>query len=161
MIWYKKIPWLSLTIFLITYGLLGWIYSSWGLEAIKQEIIFSNLQAELALRLFFGWGIIVILFIAIILSDPIALITISFGSWFQSDLKAFLSIFLGAFAFTLIFQWFGYFVKFLVLLAAALLLRLDLQQAGVNKWFSLLIMAFSSLLGFTGGILAFYMWGWE
>jgi uncharacterized protein YacL len=161
MTWCKKIPWLSLIIFLVTYGVLGWIYSSWGLEAIKQRVIFGNLETELAFRLFSGWGIIVVLLIALLLSDPISLITISLGSWLQSDIKAFLSIFLGAFAFTLIFQWFSYLIKFLVLVAAALLLRLDLQQAGVNKWLSILIMAVSSLLGFTGGILAFYMWGLE
>ena len=161
MIWLKQIPWLSLTILLVIYGILGWAYSSWGIESIEEGIILSRFEAEFAIRLLYGLGTSLILLIVILLSDPISLITVSFGSWLKSDLRAFLSIFFGAFAFTLIFQWFNYFVKFLVLFAAALLLRLDLQQAGVSKWMSVLIMAVFSLLGFIGGILAFYMWGLE
>ena len=159
MFWFKKIPWLSLTLLLIAYTAFGWIFSSWSVKAIAEGLILSRFEAEFALRLMYGLGASITLFIAILLSNPISVLTVGFGNWLKSDLRAFLSIFFGAFAFTLIFQWIGYVAKFLVLIAAALLLRLDLQQANANKWLSLLIMAISSLLGFTGGILAFYMWG--
>ncbi len=155
----KQIPWLSLTVLLLTYGAFGWSYSSWGVEAIEQGRLLSKLETEIALPIVYGLGTMLIVLIAIIFTAPISLITISLNSWLKSDARAFISIFIGAFAFTIIVQRVDYFAKFLVLLAAALLVKLDLQLAGYRKWLSWLIVTFFCLLGFIGGILAFNTWG--
>ena len=82
---------------------------------------------------------------------------ISLDNWLKSDTRAFLSIFIGAFTFTLIVQKVDYFARFLVFAAAALLLKLDLQLIGCNRWLSSLLLIIFCWLGFTGGILAFYI----
>ncbi len=135
------------------------MYSSWGVELVEQGRLLSKLKTEMALRIVYGLGTMLIMLIALVFTAPISLITISFNSWLRSDTRAFISIFIGAFAFTIILQRVDYFAKFLVLLAAALLVKLDLQLAGYRKWLSWLILTFFSLLGFIGGILAFDIWG--
>ena len=155
----KSIPYLSLALLLITYGAFGWIYSSWGVKAVEQGILLSKLETEIALGVVYGLGTMWIVLIAVVFTAPISLITISFNSWLKSDARAFLSIFIGAFAFTIIVQRLDYFAKFLVLLAAALLFKLDLQLVGYRKWLSWFIVTFFCLLGFIGGIIAFDTWG--
>ncbi|MGF1539787.1 MAG: hypothetical protein ACFCU5_04935 [Pleurocapsa sp.] len=119
----------------------------------------SQLETELALRILYGLGTILIMLVALIFTAPISLITISFNSWLKSDFGAFLSIFIGAFAFTIIVQRIDHFAELLILLAAALLVKLDLQLLGCRKWLSCSIVTFFGLLGFIGGILAFDKWG--
>ena len=156
---FKKIPWLSLTILLLTYGTFGWMYSSWGVAVIETGELLSQLETKLALRIIYGLGVMSVVLIAVVFTAPISLITVSLDNWLRSDTRAFLSIFMGAFAFTLIVQKVNYFATFLVLLASALLVKLDLQLAGYRRWFSWLILTFFCLLGFIGGILAFDNWG--
>lgn len=135
------------------------MYSSWGVAAIETSELLSQLETVLALRIIYGLGVMSIILIAIVFTAPISLITLSLDNWLRSDTRAFLSIFIGAFAFTLIVQKVNYFATFLVLLASALLVKLDLQLAGYRRWFSWLILTFFCLLGFIGGILAFDNWG--
>lgn len=155
----KKIPWLSIAVLLLTYSTFGWMYSFWAMELIEQGRLLSQLETELALRIIYGFGTMLIMLVALIFTAPISLITVSFNNWLKSDVRTFLSIFIGAFAFTIIVQKLNYFAGFLVLLAAALLVKLNLQLAGYRKWLSWLIVTFFSLLGFIGGILAFDNWG--
>ena len=135
------------------------MYSSWSVAAIETSELLSQLETVLALRIIYGLGVMSIILIAIVFTAPISLITLSLDNWLRSDTRAFLSIFIGAFAFTLIVQKVNYFATFLVLLASALLVKLDLQLAGYRRWFSWLILTFFCLLGFIGGILAFDNWG--
>jgi uncharacterized protein YacL len=155
----KKIPWLSLIILLLTYSAFGWMYSFWAVKLIEEGRLLSQLETELALRLIYGFGTILIMLVALIFTAPISLITVSLNSWLKSDIITFLSIFIAAFAFTLVVQRVDYFVEFLLLLAAALLVKLDLQLAGYQKWLSWSIVTFFGLLGFIGGILAYDKWG--
>lgn len=157
MSWIKKIPWLSLTILLLTYGTFGWIYGSWGIELIEQTTWLGELEDHIANSIIYGIGIVAVLFIALIFTAPISLITLGVDNWLKSDSRAFLSIFLGAFAFAVIVQRVDYFARFLILISAALLVKLDLQLAGCKTWLSFFILTIFCLLGFIGGILAFYL----
>jgi len=159
MAWSKKIPWLSLPLLLLTYGAFGWIYGSWATELIEQKVFLAQLEHNLNIIILYLFGDLGILLLAIAFTAPISLITISLNSWLKSDIRGLLSIFIGAFIFTLIVQRVDYFAKSLVLIAAALLLKLDLQLAGCDRWLCSLILTIFCWLGFTGGILAFYIWG--
>jgi hypothetical protein len=158
MAWFKKIPWLSILLLLITYGAFGWLFGSWAIKLIEQKVFLAQLEHNLGLIILYLFGDIGILLLAIAFTAPISLITISLNSWLKSDTRGFLSILIGAFIFTIIVQRIDYFAKGLVLIAAALLLKLDLQLAGCNRWLSLWILTIFCWLGFTGGILAFYIW---
>ena len=158
MAWLKKFPGLSLFLLLLTYGVEGWLYGSWGARFLAN----SNLLIELADRtrfgILYGVAIAIILFCVIALTSPISLVAVSLDGWLRSDARAFISIFLGAFAFTIIVQKVDYFARFLVFVACALLLKLDLQLMGYNRWLCTSILIVFCWLGFTGGILAFYVW---
>lgn len=159
MAWLKKIPWLSLSLLLLTYGAFGWIYGSWAIKLIEQKVLLADLEHDVAISTLYGFGAVMILLLTIAFTAPISLITIGLNSWLKSDIRAFLSIFIGAFAFAIIIQRVDYFARTLVLIAAALLLKLDLQLAGCSRWLCSLILTIFCCLGFTGGILAFYIWG--
>lgn len=158
MAWLKKIPGLSLIILLLTYGVEGWMYGSWATRLLEREEIFSQLTEPTRFSILYGIAVAIILFFVIVFTAPISLIAISLDGWLKSDSRAFFSIFIGAFAFTIIVQKVDYFARFLVLAAAALLVKLDLQLVGCNRWLCSLILMLFCWLGFTGGTLAYYNW---
>ncbi len=156
MLWLKKIPWLSLSLLIIAYGAFGWIYASWAVQIVDQgKLFYWVLEKNIITTLVYGLGISGILLIALGFTTPIALMTIGVGKWLKSDSAAFMSIILGAMAFALIIQWLDLFAKFFVLLASAMLARLDLRTLGLNTWISLFTIGCFCLLGFSSGILAY------
>ena len=154
----KKLPGISLILLLLTYGIEGFLYGVWAYRYSKHEILLTQFSELNRFGILYGIAIGCILFCVIIFTAPISVVAIGLDNWFKSDARAFISIFLGAFAFTLIVQKVDYFARFLVLAAAALLLRLDLQLLGYNRWLCSLLLIVFCWLGFTGGILAFYIW---
>ncbi len=155
MLWFKKMPRLSSILLLLTYGVFGWSYTAWGTLAIESGGLFRVLEKDLATIFLYSVGGILIILLAIAFTAPISLMTISLSTWLRSETRAFLSIFIGAFVFALIVQKITLFANFLLLLSAALLVKLDLQLAGFKRWFSWLLLTALCLLGFAGGILAF------
>jgi hypothetical protein len=157
MLRFKNIPWLSIILLLLTYSTFGWIYADWAIATIQQGNLLNwVLDRNLISFIVYGLGVVWVLLVSTAFTAPIALMTISVSSWIRSEARAFLSIFIGALAFALIVQWLDAFTRFFVLLAAAILVKLDLQTAGYSRWLSVLILAILCLAGFGSGILAFY-----
>lgn len=71
--------------------------------------------------------------------------------WLKSDIGYFSVVLLGAFSIALILVWFHVFEYILLVLAAELLARLDLQTAGLNRWEALLVLLTVSLSGLAIG----------
>lgn len=159
MAWLKKIPWLSLIILLLSYAVEAWMYGIWATKLLESGTILAHLTDSIRLGVLYGAAVAIISFLVVVFTSPISLIAISLDGWLKYDGRAFISIFMGAFAFTIIVQRVDYFARFLVLASAALLVKLDLQLAGYNRWLCSLILVFFCCLGFTGGILTFYVWG--
>ena len=157
MAWLKKIPGLSLILLLLTYAVTGWMYASWA-SKLSEGILLAQLSDKIGLSFVYGVAVATIAFLVIVFTAPISMMTISLDGWLKSETRAFISIFIGAFAFTIIVQQVDHFAQFLVLLATALLFKLDLQLIGCNRWLCSLILIIFCLLGFTGGILAFHVW---
>jgi hypothetical protein len=158
MTWVKKNFGFSLILLLLTYAAEGWMYGAWTTKQLESGILFTQLTEQMRLGIFYTTAIAAISFFVIIFTSPISLFTISLNGWLKSDTRAFLSIFIGAFAVALVVQRIDFFARFLVLTAAALLFKLDLQLSGCNRWLCSLILIILCWLGFTGGILAFYNW---
>jgi len=159
MLRFKKVPGISLILLLLTYGVEGWLYSLWAQKYLAEGTLFAQFGDGLnRFGLLYGIAIACILLLVVVFTAPISLIAISLDSWLRSDTRAFLSIFIGAFAFTLIVQKVDYFARFIVYVAAALLLKLDLQLLGFNRWVCSILLVIFCWLGFTAGILAFYIW---
>jgi hypothetical protein len=160
----KKIPWLALGLALIAYGVFGWAVAEssnvWS-EAIVEQgkawgLIIDDEYASAIIDLL---GVSLIVAIALGLTAPIALVTICFGSWQKSETKAWISILGWSFAVVFILRWINYFARFLVLLCAALLARLEFQSAGYNSWQTFVILTLACLSGFGLGVFSFWQLG--
>jgi hypothetical protein len=158
----KKFSWLSLCLIVVVYGVFGWIVAqssvSWSEDLVEQGkawgLILDDEDATVIIDLL---GVALILIIAVGLTAPIALIAIFFGILLRSETKAWFSILAWAFAVVFIIRWIAYFAKFLLLLCAALLGRLELQGAGYNNWQTFIILSLICLGGFGGGVLSFML----
>ena len=147
----------SLLLLLFTYGIEGWMYGFWMERFLEREILLQF--AELTrLSILYAAAIVGIFLLVIFFTSPVSLMTVGLNGWLKSDTRAFISIFLGAFAFAILVQRIDYFARLLVLLAAVFLLKLDLQLVGCSHWFCSFILVILCWLGFTGGILFFYGW---
>jgi hypothetical protein len=147
----------SLLLLLFTYGIEGWMYGFWMERFLEREILLQF--AELTrLSILYATAIVGIFLLVILFTSPVSLMTVSLNGWLKSDTRAFISIFLGAFAFAILVQRIDYFARLLVLLSAVFLLKLDLQLVGCSHWFCSFILVILCWLGFTGGILFFYGW---
>jgi len=162
----QSLSWISLLLVFLTYCAFGWLVSQsnanltfWVVEQGKtldwelKEKIVSVMIHLLAAAL--------ILAIAIVLTAPVALLTLFFGNWLRSDINGFIAILLWSFGFVVIINWFDYFVRLLVLLAAAILGKLELQQVCNKNWQIITNLAILCLSGFSLGVLTFYLWGFS
>lgn len=132
-----KLPWLSSLLLLLTYGIFGWLISadntSWLLWLILTVFI---------------------LLVAFILTSPAKLIKNLVPSWLKSDNRASITTIIASFLAVLILCWIHLFIRFLVLLCAAALVRLDLQTEDYHGWQAFVILAMVSLSGFFLGLMA-------
>ena len=147
----------SFLLLLLTCAVEGWIYGSLMNLFLEREVL-SQFAQSTRLSIFYAVAIISIVLSIILFTSPVSLLTGGLNGWLRSDTRAFLSIFFGAFAFAMLVQRIDYFARFLVLLSAIFLLKLDLQLIGCNRWLCSFILIILCWLGFTGGILFFYGW---
>lgn len=148
----------SLLLMLLTYGAEGWMYGAWINRFLKQESILNFLTEPTRISVLYGAAIMGIVLLVYTFTSPVSLMTVGLDNWLKSDSRAFISIFMGAFAFAILVQRVDYFARLLVLIAAVFLVKLDLQLSGCRRWLCSLILTILCWLGFSGGILAFYSW---
>ena len=163
MYWNQKFPWLSLGFLILTYVVFGWFISEssflWSEKFIVENNLFSGQITSPILALgmqVLGAGLVLLICVA--LTNPIKLLRFCFGSWLDSDNKALVSILLWAFAAVLIVSWLEQFLRLLVLYAAGILARLDLETLGCNQWQTLIILVVISLGSFALGVFSFQWW---
>ena len=148
----------SLLLLLLTYCVEGWLYGSWIANTIELQTFLTQFTPLTRIGILYISAVVGISLLVIIFTSPVSLMTVGLNSWLKSDIRAFLSIFIGAFTFAIIVQRVDYFIRFMVLMAAVFLGKLDLQLVGIDRWISSIILVFLCWFGFTGGILAFYRW---
>ncbi|MDJ0658822.1 MAG: hypothetical protein QNJ42_04960 [Crocosphaera sp.] len=156
-----RFPFFCLTIVVLTYGIFGWYvgYSAtawthwlanqgetWG-WFLEDQTIFLMLHVLAGA---------VVLLITASLAAPVAIITIVFGSSFQSDNKAIVAVLLWSFIIVIMLRWIGYFAHFFVLLCAAILAKLELQKLGYPQWQVMSLLITICLGGFALGLLGYY-----
>ncbi len=130
----KKLPWISLAILFAAYSTFSWFLThatvTWLAWALV--LMFTLLQALLLTTLFDGVKLVI-------------------GRWLKSDVGYFTLILVVSLSVTIALVWFKIFGYFLVLVAAEILARLDLQNAGFNRLQALLILSLFSFLGLAAG----------
>lgn len=151
----KKLPWLSLSILLLSHSIFGWMISVDCQELITVKQTTSGSHPSLFNLSVWLWliGAVYILLMALAITSPVYQIRKMYGTWMKSDTKAFVSVILGSFLGVMILRWIHYSSRILVLIAAAALARLDLQTEGYGEWQAFWIISGVSLTGFSLGLL--------
>lgn len=134
MLFVKRLPLVSLTILLAAYTTFSWflIQSTATWLAWALVLAFTVLQALLLTTLFDGLKMLI-------------------GAWLKSDVGYFILILVASLGVTVVMVWFKVFGYLLVLIAAEVLARLDLQNAGYSRVQALLILTLFSLSGLAIG----------
>ena len=147
------IPLLSTGLLIITYAVFGWDIAAKSLD--WSQILFNQfqqwhigLEQEIFIVVIHALALIAIILTALALTAPIALMTFFVGSWVQSEVRSIVSILIWSFLFVLVLRWFNLFIEFLVLLAAAILGRIEFRSAGFNSLQTLGILTLLCLLSF-------------
>ncbi|MBV6625544.1 MAG: hypothetical protein KI793_21890 [Rivularia sp. (in: Bacteria)] len=136
----KQLPWVSLTLVLVTYSVFGWILSQENLPMLAWLMI----------------GISVLLLVAAI-TTPWSKAVKYMRFLFNTKLKSFLLAVLGAFLFFLIFAEFRIFLDILLIISATILVRLDFQIAGISENKAFLFTSLFSIVGLISGVLLDYL----
>lgn len=149
----------SLLLLVLTYAIEAFLYAPWIYKLIEKKSFLTYIvEDSVRIMILYGGAVLGISLVVICLTSPVLLITFGLNNWLKSDTRSFLSIFLAAFAFAIIVQRIDLFARFLILIAAVFLGKLDLQLAGYSRWLSSAILVVLCWFGFTVGILAFYEW---
>lgn len=130
---------LALLLLFATYGVLGWRVS----------------DAPEAWRL---WTGVLVLGIDFALTSPLKLIRFFFGGWVSTDKNAFIAVIGGSFAAVFALVWFQYFMQLVMLLAAGVLARLELQRLQYGKWRATMVLVAVSMSGYVSGIALYRVW---
>lgn len=133
----KKVPWASLLLLVFTHAVFGWLISAADFSWLVWLV-----------------GAVYIFLIALALTAPFTMVKTFYTSWLQSDVKAFISVIVGAFVAVIILCAIQIFIRILVLIAAGALVRLDLQTAGYGEWQAFKIITAISLVGYSLGFMA-------
>ncbi|MBD2498088.1 hypothetical protein [Nostoc sp. FACHB-280] len=133
---FKNLPWTSLLLVLISYSTLGWVLS----------------EAHMPLSL---WIVIVVGILVLLSSLAIPFLAMANYSsvFFESSIKTFFIAVFGAFLFFLMVAWFRLFLDTLLIIAAAILAKIDFYTAGFNGRSAFLITSLFSLVGIACGAI--------
>ncbi|BAZ39762.1 hypothetical protein NIES4101_57180 [Calothrix sp. NIES-4101] len=132
----KKIPWLSLTLALLTYSSLGWFISAINLNPIA----------------WIGIAIALLLVVAI-MTMPLLEFNKYTNYLFKSNIRTFIAAIVGALLLFMMLGWFRLFLDTLVIVAINILVRIDFQTAGWQQIYAFATLASIALSGLGIGSL--------
>jgi hypothetical protein len=141
----KKFPWLSLALLLSAYTTFSWFFT----HAFTQVLTFSSTA-------YLAWGLVIgfALLEALLLTTQFNGLKALLGRWLRSDVGYFTLIIVASLGATLAFIWSNVTGYFVVLIAAEILARLDLQNAKFSRFQSFIILTIISILGLALGLIA-------
>jgi hypothetical protein len=134
MLLFKRLPWISLFLVWMSFSTLGWVLSETHTP-------------------WFSWIVVVIAVLLLLASLTAPLSTVANYSiiFLKSSSRSFLVAIFGAFLFFLMVAWFRLFLDTLLIIAAAVLARIDFQTAGFKEAQAFVITSLFSLAGIAGG----------
>lgn len=134
MSFFQRLPWMSLFLLLISYSTLGWVLS-------ENHMPWSF------------WIVVVIGVLVLLasLATPFLAMASYSSVFFESSTRTFLIAVVGAFLFFLMVAWFRLFLDTLLIIAAAILAKIDFHTAGFKGKPAFLITSLVSFAGIAGG----------
>lgn len=155
----REFPWVTGGLFILTYGVFGWLVGEqvldWQAWILAHAAWFPwDIDGAIAIRMGWGFGFFLVLLLMVLLSAPLRIIQLLFGSWLRPDAKAIARVLAWALMVVLIACWLAQFTRLFVLLAAGILWHLDLQLRGYQAVQIFVILTTMSFLSFAlGGYL--------
>ncbi len=134
-----------MVLLLAAYATFSWFFT----HTFTQVLTFSS-TAYLAWGLVLGFTLLQALLLTTQFNGLKALV----GRWLQSDVGYFTLIFAASLGGTFAFIWSNVTGYFVVLIAAEILARLDLQNARFSRLHSFTILTVISMLGLAVGLIA-------
>ncbi|MBD3881299.1 hypothetical protein IFO70_05990 [Phormidium tenue FACHB-886] len=140
-----QLPWLSLLLLLAAYATFSWFLT----HTFNQFLTFSTTA-------FLAWGLVLsfTLLQALLLTTLFDGLKLFLNRWLRSDIGYFSLIIILSMGVTIAIVWFGITNYFVVLIAAELLARLDLESARFSRLQTLLILSLISIGGLAIGLFA-------
>lgn len=156
----REFPWITCGLFALTYGVFGWLVGEqvleWQVWILAHAAWFPwDINGAIAIQMGWGFGGFLVLLLMVILSAPLRILKLLFGSWLQADAKAIARVFAWALMAVLIACWLAQFTRLFVLLAAGILWHLDLQLRGYQTWQTFMMLSTIGLLSFGLGSYLF------
>jgi hypothetical protein len=130
----KNFPWVSLALVVLAYGSLGWLIS----QAHSPWYVWLTV-------------VIAILFLLSALTTPWLKIVDYYLIFFKSASRTLAFSVLAAFLFFLMIAWFKVFIDTLLIIAANILLRIDVQRCGLRERQTFFLTSIFSLTGLALG----------
>jgi len=127
---------LSFSLLLVTYINFGWLLAGWHNEWQHWIVV----------------GLLILL-LSELLASPWSIIRLVTVRWLKSDRRAFLTALLGGFVGVFLLVHMSLLLNIVLLIAAGLMVRLDLQVANLHDWQAFLLLFSTSLLGIMIGWL--------
>jgi hypothetical protein len=154
MAWLKKFPKISSLLMIATYGVFGLIYGALVRDFIVREQLWHKwFIPSVAIGISYGIGLLLIIIIVLFFTAPITLLTLGMNHWLKLDSRALLAITFSLAVFIIIVEHPVALARFLILSAAATLLRFDLQLAGYSYKITQVILTLFSAIAFTVGVI--------
>lgn len=135
-----KVPLLSLALLFAAYTTFSWFLHSANINWLAWFAVASFSLVEALLLTTFSGGLRLIV-----------------RSWLESDVGYFTVVILGAFLMAVALVWIKVFSYILVVVAAELLARLELQNVGYHRWRAFFILTSVSFAGLAVGLAADYL----
>jgi hypothetical protein len=134
----KRVPWVSLTLVLLSYSTLGWMMSETNAPPFVWEVV-----------------IFTILLLLITLTTTWSRMSRYLNFLLKSKVRTFGISVLAAFLFFLMLAWFRVFLDTLLILSATILVRIDFQAAGFNQKLAFGMTSIFSFAGLALGALIY------
>jgi hypothetical protein len=146
------------------YAVFGWyisheteLWSRWLIERGDElDIVLTLQRVDLGIYLLAG---LLIALIALGLTFFTEQLSSLLTRWFKTDVGAIVAILGWSLAVVFVLRWWGDFARVLALIAAAILGRLELQEAGYNRGQIFLVLVLLCLGSFIGGVWSHGIWG--
>jgi hypothetical protein len=159
---FRKFPWISFVLLTIAYFIFGWFYGEWSfwiLAEIKSSYWLQKIEIDTATIDILGGFLLVA--IVLVFTGAVTLLTSRIIRRLKTQLQVFISVIGGSLIIVSILYWFEYFIRFLVLFAAAALFRIELRNAGFRKERAAMTLAICCLIGFIAGVVSATLWSGE
>ena len=134
----QRVPWVSLTLVLLSYSTLGWVIAE----------TLAPLSVWVA-------TIVAILLLIVTLTIPWMKMRYYFSVLLKSNTRSFAVAVLAAFLFFVMIAWFRVFLDTLLIVSATILVKIDFQTAGLREGLAFWTASTFSLIGLALGALIY------